>query len=109
MGALGGDLSAGYTNPAGVGMYKTQDLVISPGYLFNSNGSNYRGTSSKDTKTSAFQFGASGAIVEVNSGQKRTGTGTVSSAVSVSINQLACYNNRIHYEGANDYSSYSEQ
>jgi len=90
-------------------MYKTQDLVMSPGYLFNSNSSNYRGTLSKDTKTSAFQFGASGAIVEVNSGQKWRGTGTVSSAVSVSINQLASYNNRIHYEGMNDYSSYSEQ
>jgi hypothetical protein len=90
-------------------MYKTQDLVISPGCLFNSNSSNYRGTLSNNIKSSAFQFGATGAIVEVGSGQKWRGTGSVSSAVSVSINQLANYNNRIHYEGSNDYSSYSEQ
>src|SRR5690349_19954822 len=44
MGSLGGDISAVYTNPAGLGMYKTRELVITPSFLLNNNSADYRGT-----------------------------------------------------------------
>jgi hypothetical protein len=31
MGSLGGDINAMYVNPAGLGMYKTREFVLSPG------------------------------------------------------------------------------
>ena len=37
MGSLGGDISAVYTNPAGLGMYKTREVVFTPSFLFNNN------------------------------------------------------------------------
>ena len=34
MTSLGGDLSATFINPAGLGFYKTGDVVITPGFRF---------------------------------------------------------------------------
>ena len=104
MGALGGDISAVYTNPAGLGFYKTREAVLSPSFLFNNNKSDYRGTSSNGIKKSGFQLGTSGVVF----GGKITRENH-STALSISVSQLASYNNKIHYEGLNDYSSYSEQ
>jgi hypothetical protein len=104
MGALGGDISAVYTNPAGLGFYKTREAVLSPSFLFNSNKSDYRGTSSSGIKKSGFQLGTSGVVFGGKISREDH-----SSALSISVSQLASYNNKIHYEGLNDYSSYSEQ
>ena len=37
MGSLGGDINALYVNPAGLGLYKTREFVVSPGVVFNQN------------------------------------------------------------------------
>ena len=37
MGSLGGDLTAAHVNPAGLGFYKTSELVLSPGFNFLNN------------------------------------------------------------------------
>ncbi len=103
-GALGGDISAAYTNPAGLGFYKTKEAVISPGFLTNNNQSDFRGTAASNIKKSAFQLGATGVVVGGKIDQQNHST-----AFSISVNQLASYNNKIHYKGLNDYSSYSEQ
>lgn len=34
MGSLGGDISANLVNPAGLGFFKTREIVLSPGYSF---------------------------------------------------------------------------
>src|SRR5436853_7566928 len=52
MGALGGDLSAAYTNPAGLGFYKTREIVLTPSMYFNANKSDYRGTATNSIKSS---------------------------------------------------------
>lgn len=33
MGSLGGDINATFTNPAGLGFYKTGEFVITPGFF----------------------------------------------------------------------------
>jgi len=104
IGALGGDITSVYVNPAGIGFYKTREVVISPQFLLNNNKADYRGTAADKVNKSAFQLGTSGVIFGGRIDQQNR-----SSAFSISINQLASYNNQIHYSGSNDYSSYSEQ
>ncbi|MFM8711689.1 MAG: hypothetical protein ACKOC7_10465, partial [Sphingomonadales bacterium] len=43
MASLGGDLAALFVNPAGLGFYKTGDLVLSPAYQRLRNKSTYLG------------------------------------------------------------------
>src|SRR5262245_6241095 len=37
MGSLGGEISASYVNPAGLGFYRTGDFVFTPAYAFVNN------------------------------------------------------------------------
>lgn len=104
IGALGGDITASYVNPAGLGFYKTREIVLSPSFLLNNNKADYRGTESEKVNKSGFQLSPVGVVWggKVNNANN-------SSAFSVSVNQLASYNNKISYGGLNNVSSYSEQ
>src|SRR4051812_28389710 len=66
MGSLGGDLNALYVNPAGLGLYKTRELVLSPGIMLNYNKADFRGTNTKSNK-SGFDLGTSGVVIGFNS------------------------------------------
>lgn len=103
MGSLGGDISATFTNPAGLAMYKTSDFVLSPGYNFLNNKGSFRGTSASE-KDKTFNLGASGIVAGINGGRKWT-----NKAFSIAINRTANFNNMVYYRGQNDFSSYGEQ
>jgi hypothetical protein len=103
VGALGGDITSAYVNPAGLGFYKTKEIVITPSFILNNNKSNFRGTSS-NINNGGFQLGPTGVVLG-----GRIDRYNHSTAFSISVNQLASYNNKISYKGVNDYSSYSEQ
>ncbi|MFT3936150.1 MAG: outer membrane protein transport protein [Chitinophagaceae bacterium] len=104
VGALGADISATYSNPAGLAFYKTRDFVISPGFSFLNNNSNFRGDSKTDSKsffnlgTSGFVFGSSNNFSKWNGG-----------AFSIAVSTIANFNSRISYTGKNNFSSYGEQ
>src|SRR5215210_4500305 len=66
MGSLGGDINALFVNPAGLGLYKTRELVLTPGFMFNNNKIDFRGTNTKSNK-SAFDIGTSGIVIGFNS------------------------------------------
>ncbi len=104
MGSLGGDISSVYTNPAGLGMFKTKEFVITPSFLYNNNKSDYRGTTTSKINKSALQLGTVGIVIGGRINQANNST-----AFSLTINQLANYDNKISYSGLNNYSSYSEQ
>ncbi len=104
MGSLGGDINATYVNPAGLGFYKTSEFVLTPGFFFNNNRINFRGTNAQHTN-SGFGFGTSGWVMGFGDRYKPT----VSNAVSIAITQTANFNNSIQYSGLNNYSSFSEQ
>ena len=104
MGSLGGDITANNINPAGIGLYKTKEVVLSPGFLLNNNKFSYLGDENKGSKNS-FGYGATGIII----GSPPSRSNWTSSAFSISVNQLASYNNHTYYKGVNNYSSYSEQ
>lgn len=104
MGSLGGDISANYVNPAGTGLIRTKEITFSPGFALNNLSSNFRGTPGSASK-SAFAYGPIGITL---GGPAYSGAFN-SFTFSLSVNQLANYNNHVHYSGVNDVSSYSEQ
>lgn len=104
MGSLGGDINALFVNPAGLGLYKTRELVLSPGFMFNNNKADFRGTNTKSNK-SGFDIGTSGFVIGFNTPNSKW----TSQAFSIGINQTANFNNFVSYRGSNNQSSYSEQ
>ncbi len=105
MGSLGGDIGANHVNPAGLGFYKTRELVLSPGFMMNNNKFNFRGTDTTGTKSN-MAYGTSGIVFAGNTQGRSKWT---SSAFALSVNQLANYNNRVQYSGFNNYSSFTEK
>lgn len=105
MGSLGGDISANHINPAGIGLYKTSEIVLSPAFLMNRNKFQFRGSDTANAKN-GLMYGTSGIILASASDPKRKWT---SSAVAISVNQLASYNNHVQFSGFNNFSSFTEQ
>jgi hypothetical protein len=104
MGSLGGDLSANYVNPAGLGNYKTGEFTFTPGMMFNKNSSDYR-ESKLSSEKSAFNFGNLGFIL----GAPNEYNAKKSSAFAISFSQQASFKNNVSYKGYNNYSSFAEQ
>lgn len=104
MGSLGGDINATFVNPAGLGFYKTNEFVLTPGFAFNNNKAKFRDTDSENAKNN-FAFGTTGWVF----GQPGGKNSRNSSAFSIAINQTVNFNNEIRYKGLNNYSSYSER
>lgn len=103
MGSLGGDITATFVNPAGLGFYKTNEIVFTPGAILNSNKINYRETANTNSK-GGFNLGTSGFVFGMPNNR-----GKFSSAFSIAITQKASFNNQLNFSGLNNFSSYSEQ
>lgn len=104
IGALGADVTATYVNPAGLAFFKTSDFVVSPGFSFIKNNSNFRGDTKTDDK-SFFNLGTSGAVF----GSSNPNSSWNGQAFSIAVSTVANFNNRISYAGQNNFSSYGEQ
>ncbi len=103
MGSLGGDITANFVNPAGIGFYRTSEVVFSPGFSLNNIKTNYRGTKLDSSKNN-FALGPIGfawALPNRNNDNK-------SRSFSVAFTQNASFSNNISYKGFNNFSSYSE-
>ncbi len=104
MGSLGGDINATFVNPAGLGFYKTNEFVITPGFAINNNKARFRNTDSENSKNN-IGFGTTGWVFGHSNGRNSNS----SSALSIAITQTANFNNEVRYKGLNNYSSFSEQ
>ena len=104
MGSLGGDLSAAHINPAGLGFYKSGELLITSKYLNTETDYKYRGSfsSTSNNKSSLGNLG----MVFADGKKKR---GYTSTAFSISFTQIADFNSRQRFKGVNNFSSYSEK
>jgi hypothetical protein len=104
MGSLGGDLSSNHINPAGLGFYKSGELLLTPKFLVQSNNFSYLSNKSTatDSKTSLGSVG----IVFADGLKRNNWTST---AFSITFNQIADYNNQYSFSGRNNFSSYSEK
>lgn len=103
-GALGGEFTSLFINPAGLGFYKTGDFAFTPSFSLQNSKSNYLGNPGKATNSS-FSIGTSGFILASPS----QGKSVRSVSVCFGINRAADFNNHIFYSGRNNNSSYSEQ
>jgi len=104
MGSLGGDLSANHINPAGLGMYKSSEFLLTPKFLVQNNKFNYRGTNSTSNDSKS-NFGSIGIVLAEG---KRVNNWT-STAFSVTFNQIADFSNHVSFSGLNNHSSLSEK
>ena len=104
-GSLGGEFSTLFGNPAGLGFYKTDELVITPGYNLYHNKNTYKGTLSK-SDLNKFNLNASGVLFAFdNYPTNRVRNFTV----ALGVNRAADFNNTIYYKGTNNKTSYSEK
>ena len=104
-GSLGGEFSTLFNNPAGLGFYKTDELVITPGYANFKSKNTYKGilTNSSNNK---FNLNASGLIFSFNN---YTANKVRNFTVALGVNRSADFNTNINYKGLNTKSSYSEK
>lgn len=107
MTSLGGDLSAAYVNPAGLGFYKTGDFVLTPGYNFLNNKATYYGRTEKE-KRNNFSFGTTGLVIGSGSEKDKRGR-QHNSAFAIAINRTASFSSNVTYRGANNQNSYSNK
>jgi hypothetical protein len=105
MGSLGGEITSTFVNPAGLGFYKTGEIVLSPGVSWLRTNSSFRGSDAMSLKeTNKFNFGTSGIVWGWSNKYSKWN----SSAFSLAVNRTANFNQDIFYSGANDYSSFTE-
>ncbi len=104
MGSLGGDITATFVNPAGIGFYKTNEATFSGGLsILTAHTSYFNNKTNK--KDNAFSLGTSGfaiAIPNYYNSKKNN-------SFSLAVTQTANFNNNISYKGFNKVSSYAEQ
>jgi hypothetical protein len=102
MGSLGGDIYANYVNPAGLGFYKTNEVLVSPGWSFSHANALYLSENTKGPSVSNFMLGTSGGVfgkaVDENN----------SYAFSLAVTSTADFNGHVSYQGKNSYSSGAE-
>ncbi|QEC55213.1 OmpP1/FadL family transporter [Flavisolibacter ginsenosidimutans] len=103
MGSLGGDITSTFVNPAGLGFYRTGDVVFTPSYSFGKTRADYLGRRT-DSATNKFAIGTSGVVWGGNDHGK-----TRSSAISLAINQTGDFKTDVLYRGQNNSSSYSQK
>ena len=106
MGSLGGDITANFVNPAGLGNYKTGEFVFTPGFFSNNNKADFRDSKLKSNKSS---FSLVGGPIGFVFGTGVPDKPNTSRAFSIAVTQTANYNNTVQYSGYNNYSSFSEQ
>jgi hypothetical protein len=104
MGSLGGDVTATFVNPAGLGFYKTGDFVFTPSYRFGKNKNNFLGEK-ETTDQKKFSFGSTGIVLASgnNAGERK------SHALSLVFNTTGDFKNTILYRGINKQTSYSQK
>ncbi|HMP94696.1 MAG TPA: hypothetical protein PKD90_17580, partial [Phnomibacter sp.] len=105
MASLGGDISAAHINPAGIGLYKNAEFVLSPNFNMLRNKYDYRGNNTASNEN-GIGYGTSGFVVGKMLGR---GHSAKSSAFAITINQLANYRANLQYSGVNNNSSWTEQ
>ncbi len=103
-GAIGGDFSSASINPAGLGLYRQSELVISPS-IFNFTGnSEYYGTSESDRK---FNFNINNLHLVLHSPalNRLKKTGWMGTTIGIGYNKRTNLSERYTFRGVNDSSS----
>jgi hypothetical protein len=105
MGSLGGEISSLFVNPAGLGFYKTSEIVLTPGFSMAKSKSSYRDTDAQSDNQTRFNLGTTGFV----GGWTDRYSKWTSKAFAIGVNRIANFNSTVYYKGSNNFSSFSEQ
>jgi hypothetical protein len=104
--SLGGDASNMDMNPAGIGLFKTNDFSFSPGFRTLNTQADYLGNSESDAKGNLDiqQFG----LIFASNKRKKSNSRWENVTFGIGLNRLANFNRHIFYQGVNSSTSYSD-
>ena len=100
-GSLGADFSTLSSNPAGLGLYKKSEAMITPGFFIGRTNSDYGGSRSNDARHN-FNLGNLG-FVFTSPGKENSMLKNFQFAIG--INRINNFNNRMLMEGSNNGTS----
>ncbi len=103
-GSLGGDFSALSINPAGIGIFRSSEITITPSMSFQSVESQLFGTSEIDDKYS-FNLNNLGLVFSIPIGNTSEGGGLKFLNLGIGLNRHNNFNNRWLAEGFNNNNS----
>jgi len=103
-GALGSDFSVIATNPAGLGIYKSSEISVTPSVSINPSSSEFDGQIGTDTKT-VFALGNFGFVFTIKPSKKNKTGGFQNFNIGFGMNRQNDYNTRLFMHGANNSSS----
>ena len=107
LGSVGGDFSTVSVNPAGLGIYRSSELMATPSLKINGTSSSYTGVTTNDN-TTAFNFNNIGIVLtDVAHRRRRARSNWQSVSFAFGFNRLADFNNNYTYTGQNNTSSAS--
>ncbi len=101
LGAVGGDFSSASVNPAGLGLYRSSELSITPSFYINNSSANYLGETTKDSDNN-FNIGSIGIVTAFNRNKEE---GLVTSVFSFGYNALNNYHSTTMMKAVNTTSS----
>jgi hypothetical protein len=104
LGALGGEVSSMYVNPASVGFFRTNDFSFTLGLGVVNNTGTYLGFQDKDNKTVP---NISNATMIFGGRRKKADSKWQNFSFGLGFNRNASYNERVYYTGNNNNSSLS--
>lgn len=104
--SLGGDISATFINPAGLAQFKTNEVVLTPGFFLNGANMKYNENSFRGNRV-AVNNGVNGVILSW--GNRYRSSNSRNTTFSFAVNQMANFNSNFAYSGRNLQSSYSEK
>ncbi len=102
MGALGADFSTVSTNPAGLGAFRSDELIFSPAFRVALTRSTLKSDASSPTSTeskSNFNVSNFGLVFNNNYRRDTARAGWRSANFAIGVNKLANFNSRGFYEG----------
>jgi hypothetical protein len=100
-GALGGDFSSIAINPAGLGVYRSSELVFSPGISYNSNSSSYINNT---TDENGYAMNANNLGFVVSNDLENSDTRWVNFNFGVGFNRIIDFNKDVQFQGVNNSS-----
>jgi hypothetical protein len=101
--SLGGDFSSVFVNPAGLGIYRGSEFVVSPGLNYTGTKASYFGQSNDDY--SLKPFANLGYVGTYQSGKE---SGLVSASYAVGYSRLNSLGNKIYIKGINPDNSLAD-
>ncbi len=107
-GAMGGDFSMLSVNPAGIGVYRSSELTITPSLQLNKSTSTYLNATNRVNSSKVSLRNVGMVFTKSASGKNYDAAAWKSFSVGIGYNRIADFKQNIFYKGYNDKSSIAE-